>query len=57
MKLILHQRYRHLLTGRTATLLDIAGADALICDGRQIRRTPLWMIRTFWTIDTQEAAA
>jgi len=57
VKLILHQRYRHLLTGRTATLLDIAGADALICDGRQIRRTPLWMIRTFWTIDTQEAAA
>jgi len=54
MKLILHQRYRDLLTGRIVTLLDIAGDAAIVQEERALRRIPLWGLRTFYRI---EAAA
>ena len=57
MKLILHQRYRDLLTGRVVTLLDIRGETALVREAAAIRRVPLWGIRTFFRLEPDGAAA
>ena len=57
MKLILHQRYRDLLTGRVVTLLDIRGEIAIVREESAIRRVPLWGLRTFYRLEPTGAAA